>query len=512
MTFSNFTIEYDGIIYFAYLMELDTTGNLCIAFEHDSSGNQCKLYSSNFLTDKTWEYNASTQNTTVKMCCSFTDTNGDFYVYRMLDNTTSTEIMCFKLYKLTEDYYFSSKHIEVSETTPTGFTPYAISTNTSGSALVLSTNSGMYFIISNDGDIVYNETTNIYYYFNLTTVTQLQCANTNKNYGLGVIESGINVLLGYYYITNGNVFILILDTINLNIMSNLIDNGNNNNLFYYTDSNQAIYKANFNTETLTFTDTPFITADIFIYTCLKICNEDNYIFAAAEGIVYSINNTLYQYSSASDFVWCAISNIDINQNITMCACNDTGKYYTLTDFVPCFLENTYITILEDNKEINKKIELLKINDLIKINENEYKKINFIGSRKIDITQFLNVIRVLPKNTLSENLPYENLYLTSGHSLLFKNLKYANEFYNKNVYDNNIENYYKIMAQHCNLCREITKIEISNIIENNKYVYVYHFSLESENQLTQYAIYSNGVRAECMSYEYALKSNLNIIKN
>lgn len=507
MGFTGFNVIISDITYYVYLMEIDKTGNLCIAFARDENDEECKLYSTNFLSDtRTWIRNNSTQNTPVKMCCSFTETNGDFYVYRMLDNTSSNETLCFILSYdiITGLYSFSSVHIPIADTTPTDFTPYAMSTNDFGSALAISTSNGIYLVNANT-NIVPNNNNN--YLFSATyKPSQISCSNTSEFNGL-IIYNGN---MGYYYISGGTIFIDVFLSggviTNQKLLSNLKKTTGKNNIGYATDTSNIIYQINYNTSVPTsITITQFSSSYLYSYNHLKIYNIDNFIFSSSTCVVYSINGSVSTYNDASGFTWCAISDLD-NNIIDLCACNNSTKIYLNTEFI-CFLKNTKITIFENNEEIEKKVELLKIGDLIKINQNEYKKINFIGYRKIDTTEFLDVIRVLPKDSLSENLPYENLYLTSGHSLLFKDLENANEFYNKDVYDNNIEDYYKIMTQHCKLCNKVKSDEILNLIEDEKYATVYHFSLESDNLSSQYAIYSNGIRSECMSYEFALKSKL-----
>ena len=229
------------------------------------------------------------------------------------------------------------------------------------------------------------------------------------------------------------------------------------------------------------------------------------------GISYFNGLNIYRYDSAmtngGSFTSCSGSYSETLSQQIIYASNGSNYIYKISEIV-CFLQGTKLTIFENNEEIEKNIENLKIGDLVKIEQDIYKKINFIGYQNIDIVDNIKYLNVLKKDSISENLPYEDLYLTTGHSLLFKDLKYANKYYNKNSYNNNIKNFYKIMAQHCSLCNYITKSEIKNYINNDEYVKVYNFSLESEDPSSQYAVYSNGIRSECMSYEYAInKSNM-----
>lgn len=306
------------------------------------------------------------------------------------------------------------------------------------------------------------------------------------------------------YVNNSSTYVAILTYNSTNGGSAKIC------IYLLQKSNNQLKKAN--TASYIFEDTYHTFLSIN-----KICLLDNNQLVCSDntGFTYFNNSTPYRYFtynySTNSVISCAIS-MDSSNNIYAYALNSTPYLFKTTELV-CFLETTSITILENNIEIEKNIELLKKGTLVKVNENTYKSINYIGYQLININNNLKYLSVLKKDSISENIPYKNLYITTGHSLLFPDLKYSNNFYNQNVYDNNIENYYKIMAQHCVLCENVTKDEIKNLIINNKYVKVYHFSLEHENNDGQYAVYSNGVRSECMSYNYAINyCKLNELEN
>jgi surface protein len=185
---------------------------------------------------------------------------------------------------------------------------------------------------------------------------------------------------------------------------------------------------------------------------------------------------------------------------------DVYKWSINGDALLCFIKNTMITILKDNVEIEMEIQNLKKNDLVKISTGEYKKIFYIGQQKIDITKNLKNIRIIKKNTINNNLPYKDLLLTSGHSVLFKNLKYINKNYINTIYDNNINGYYKITASDCSLFDVVKLKDIKNIIENDSVV-CYHIALENDDLEGQYGIYSNGMLSETMSINIINKSGL-----
>lgn len=504
MSFSNYSITIGSVTYFQNQMEISTDGNLCMVFAYTDSTHFYILYTTNFK-DATPIWNVVTDSdkinsTDVSVTSSFTKTSTNtLYVFRTLNQSFTTAF-----------YYFFSSSLSLVQNTfalnGSFFTGSAISVNKTGTALSVATNLGLYLVIPvTSGNTIIDGTNTVYLNTNgpAKNALHLACSNLFPTEGF-FIDTRKSVY--NYYMSSGTLTISSSLSINYYLLSNLITDGSLEKLYLISNSND-IYTGSttFNGSSTTITITLYSSSYKYTYTHLKIYNMNNFIFSSNNALIYSINSLLNSYSdSTNNFLWCAISDMNSN-NITLTACNTNYIYY-LNETI-CFLKNTKITILENNTEIEKSVELLKKGDLVKTNPNEYHKINFIGTQKLNLTTDLDKIRVLPKNSIQENLPYENLYLTSGHSLLFKDLKNVNEFYNKDVYDNNIEDYYKIMTQHCKLCNKIILEEVNDLIENNQ-LFVYHFSLESENPSSQYAVYSNGVRSECMSYEYAInKSNM-----
>lgn len=222
-----------------------------------------------------------------------------------------------------------------------------------------------------------------------------------------------------------------------------------------------------------------------------VCDElSNSPFKLWKGICCSFTQNESQdfiYAIDSDFIYTSY---------------DSGNSWT----VDCFLENTKIRIFKNNKIYEELIQNLKKGDLIMINEKDYRPIYFIGYNFLN-TQQLNYIAKIPKNKLKENFPNEDLFILTGHSLLFKTIpdEIKNEHYNPNIYNTTVfENYEKIIALHTNLY-ETPKINEINII-NNKIKY-FHFALENENLNEHYAIYSNNLQTESMTLNYIKKANL-----
>ena len=217
----------------------------------------------------------------------------------------------------------------------------------------------------------------------------------------------------------------------------------------------------------------------------------------------------YNYYAVNSI--CGSNYIDSNDNlpkmlITTSPFVNGYLFFSMNGGGACFIKDTLITILENGLEIQKEVQYLKCDDLVKINENEYKKIVFIGENKLDIFKKMDNIKIIKKDTISKNIPCKDTLLTSGHSVLFEDLNNVNEFYNSNVYTNNISGFYKMMTQHCKLFNDASLEDISYLIKKNN-IHYYHFSLENEDKDGQYAIYSNNIRSESMSIRFIKYSGL-----
>jgi len=187
--------------------------------------------------------------------------------------------------------------------------------------------------------------------------------------------------------------------------------------------------------------------------------------------------------------------------------NEPNNWTINGDSLICFIKNTMILILENCIEVERKVQELQNGDMVKISNGEYKKLVFIGTKKIDITKNIDKIRIMKQGILGNNLPNKDLLVTSGHSLLFTNLNYANEFYKSEFYDNNVEDYYKIMSQHCKLFKYVKEEELENIRDGDNVSY-YHFCLENNDEEGQYGVYSNGVLSETMALSFSKKNYMN----
>ena len=207
-----------------------------------------------------------------------------------------------------------------------------------------------------------------------------------------------------------------------------------------------------------------------------VCNElSNSPFKLWKGICCS-----YTQNESGDFIYAIDSDFIYTSY-------DSGNSWT----VDCFLENTKICIFKNNEIYEELIQNLKKGDLVMINEKDYRPIYFIGYNFLD-SQKLNCIAKIQKNKLKDNFPNEDLFILTGHSLLFKTIpdEIKNEHYNPNIYNTTVfENYEKIIALHTNL------YETPKINEKN------------ENLDEHYAIYSNNLQTESMTLNYIKKANL-----
>jgi hypothetical protein len=245
-------------------------------------------------------------------------------------------------------------------------------------------------------------------------------------------------------------------------------------------------------------------SNIHKWSCLKSTSINNSIFTSFLSI-YTYNNSKY-YSSKivdSNFIYCAVSGLNGSVPYMVSAVNNKNTIFYSIVGGACFIEKTKITIFENCKETQKNIEYLKKGDLVKTSFGNYKKISYVGYNKINILKNLSHIMVMDENTLNSN---EKLFLTSGHSVLFKNYEYINEHYDHNNYDNNIINCCKIMAQHCKLFKYTTLRDVEHLNKNN-FVYYYHIVLENKDLNAQSGIYANNVLCETMSINFIPKSGL-----
>ena len=235
-------------------------------------------------------------------------------------------------------------------------------------------------------------------------------------------------------------------------------------------------------------------------------------------VVFTLNNpwtrtTIYRMDQYP--VWLSMISNPYDENISNTIYSGTNKtlYYSYnsgTIFnipeISCFLENTKIKILKNNVIVDENIENLTIHDEVLISNNETRKISFIGYNFIHKNN-LKYIAKIKKNILNINEPNNDLFIMTGHSLLFKKIpnQIKNEHYNESIYNTKVfDNYEKIIALHTNIY-EIPIIEELNVI--NDVIKYFHFALDNDNKNEHYGIYSNNILTETMTLNYVEKSGL-----
>lgn len=187
----------------------------------------------------------------------------------------------------------------------------------------------------------------------------------------------------------------------------------------------------------------------------------------------------------------------------------SGEFNTLNfseSNISCFLENTKIRILKNNEAYDEFIQNLKLEDDIIISNGETRKLKFIGYNFIGVNKIKNIAKI-KKDAFGLNKPCQDLYVITGHSLLFKEIpdNIKNEYYDETIYNTTVyDDYKKIIVLHTNIYETPTLEELNVINYKIKY---FHIALENENKDEHYAIYSNNILTETMTLNYANKSNL-----
>lgn len=176
----------------------------------------------------------------------------------------------------------------------------------------------------------------------------------------------------------------------------------------------------------------------------------------------------------------------------------------------CYLQGTKILCFDTNNNIHyhKKIQDLNVGELVYTNDG-YKSIKFIGYNKFNYNNHPNIIYKLPKNSISINQPYEDLFVLHWHSLIYKNINdidlYKNiDSYNENTYNmiNKIPNYYKLLSRDHNKCVLVDYDELNklNLIDQNDEIIYYNIVVDTiETDVNSNSvIYANGVLSETIT--------------
>jgi hypothetical protein len=494
-------------------------------------------------------YNIEVNNDGTKAVCfmeyeniSYVMTNSDFLNYPVDSNKwTISYILLNKITGTTSCSFIGDFYVYFIDSTTTLYIPYIVisSSNVVSSSFVQTSTTHVYnnISISRDGTYLCCACDDVVFtLYGAGGISQGQQANLTKciitdditflnatsisatNYTTKnsfILTTSANKLYYIYnFIGNQSFSAFSIDSSNSYAKLSNLDVINIATFLFYTTRNNLVYQCNVinNNGTYSYEMTLLNDIDANTWTCLKSLNYNNSLFSSSgynssKGSINYLNNQnnyIDDLTSYTNFIYCALSSLNGLIPYILTAVNNTNSiFYSLNGAGACFIENTKITILENNKEIQKYIQYLKNGDLIKTSDGTFKKLVYIGHNKINVLNNLEHIMILDENEYNSN---EKLYLTSGHSVLFEDYKHINEHYDHLLYDNNIDDYYKIMTQHCSLFRYATMKDIEHLNKNN-FVNYYHIALENKNLDGQYGVYANNVLCETMSINYIPKSGL-----
>lgn len=191
-----------------------------------------------------------------------------------------------------------------------------------------------------------------------------------------------------------------------------------------------------------------------------------------------------------------------------------GSIYTSTNSgVSCFAKGTMISIRDGNVEKEIQIENLKAYHLIKISNGDFVPIKSVIYNFTSHANALKIIKKIPKNRFGENKPYQDLYISKDHGLLFDSDnfdKHKNQKYMNKEYEIYIDGFKKLCAEHINGNYRIFKNELAKITNDDGRVYYYHIILDDTNE--KHGIYANGVLSESFKLSKLKKRDFNEIES
>jgi len=222
-------------------------------------------------------------------------------------------------------------------------------------------------------------------------------------------------------------------------------------------------------------------------------NDTNQILATTATLY--INNIPVSTISISQSTNTIIfNNIDLTQfqfdsyPIQVIGNNSYNETASINFDVTCFLEGTEILCLIDNEEKYIKIEDISDDTMIKTYKHGYKKLLLKSHQKVH-----NNIVCMKKDSLNNNVPFNDLKVTTGHSMLVDNLT-DDEITEIEKWNpvKKIDDKFLILSRVSKYFEEYDIKELNN---------VYHLILEADDLDTQYGIYANGVLMESMSKQF-----------
>lgn len=222
-------------------------------------------------------------------------------------------------------------------------------------------------------------------------------------------------------------------------------------------------------------------------------NDTNQILATT-ATLYIDDNAVSTISIAQSTFTIIFNNIDLTQfqfgsyPIRVTGNNSYNETASINFDVTCFLEGTEILCLIDNEEKYIKIEDINNDTMIKTYKHGYKKLLYKSHQKVR-----NNIVCMKKDSLDTNIPFNDLKVTTGHSMLVNNLT-DDEITEIEKWNpvKKIDDKFLILSRVSKYFEEYNTKELNN---------VYHLILEADDLDTQYGIYANGVLMESMSKKF-----------
>jgi hypothetical protein len=222
-------------------------------------------------------------------------------------------------------------------------------------------------------------------------------------------------------------------------------------------------------------------------------NDTNQILATT-ATLYIDDNAVSTISIAQSTFTIIFNNIDLTQfqfgsyPIRVTGNNSYNETASINFDVTCFLEGTEILCLIDNEEKYIKIEDINNDTMIKTYKHGYKKLLYKSHQKVR-----NNIVCMKKDSLDTNIPFNDLKVTTGHSMLVNNLT-DDEITEIEKWNpvKKIDDKFLILSRVSKYFEEYNTKELNN---------VYHLILEADDLDTQYGIYANGVLMESMSKRF-----------
>lgn len=160
--------------------------------------------------------------------------------------------------------------------------------------------------------------------------------------------------------------------------------------------------------------------------------------------------------------------------------------------IACFGKSAKILCFVNNEEKYINIFYIQKNDIVKTYLYGYIKVkDILKCKKINYNNTLSKMFVLKKNKIQYNVPFEDLIVIAGHSILVDNLSENEKIKQSKFW--NIE--YKIDDKYLLLSCVSDLFEELSIYDND---YIYHILLDCIDINKHFGIYANGILTESIS--------------